>query len=67
MAKATGKGNWSYSGIPGLNVGESSMMKAIKKKYPGLNKGNGKVTTPGFKPGQPYQKDKNVSKLYKTY
>ena len=68
MAKGTGKSNWSYSGIPGLTVGESNTMKAFKKRM----SGGGKVTTPGFKTGnpptgKPYQKEKNVNKIYKTY
>jgi hypothetical protein len=27
----------------------------------------GKITMPVIRPGLPYQKDKNVNKLYKTY
>jgi hypothetical protein len=68
MAKGTGKGYWGYSGISGLTVGQTPQMKLLKKRI----SGGGKVTTPGFKTGnpptgKPYQKDKSVNKLYKTY
>lgn len=75
MGTASGKGNWKYSGIPGLEIGESNAMKTLrkkagvaapkKKKY--TSPDSPKATMPVLRPGQPYQKDKNVNKIYKTY
>jgi len=47
MAKGTGKkGSWQYSGISGLTVGKSNLMKTVEKKYPKLATDKPKVKTP---------------------